>query len=73
MNKNTEYRSAIAVIGVGNIGAAMAISSCGIANVLRYVRAAMEAGVELGLNPALAAELAASRRLQENSNKRFLV
>lgn len=40
-------------------GAAMAISSCGIANVLRYVRAATEAGVELGLNPRLAKELAA--------------
>lgn len=40
-------------------GAAMAISSCGIANVLRYVRAAMEAGVELGLSPAVAKELAA--------------
>lgn len=40
-------------------GAAMAISSCGIANVLRYVRAAMVGGVELGLNPALAKDLAA--------------
>ena len=39
--------------------AAMAISSCGIANVLRYVRAAMEAGVELGLSPDLAKQLAA--------------
>ena len=39
-------------------GPAMAISSCGIANVLRYVRAAMEAGVQLGLNPGLAKELA---------------
>ncbi len=39
--------------------AAMAISSCGIANVLRYVRAATEAGVELGLSPSLACKLAA--------------
>lgn len=38
--------------------AAMAISSCGIANVLRYVRAATEAGVELGLDANLAKELA---------------
>lgn len=38
--------------------AAMAISSCGIANVLRYVRAATEAGVELGLSPDLACRLA---------------
>lgn len=39
-------------------GPAMAISSCGIANVFRYVRAAMEAGVELGLPAALARDLA---------------
>ncbi len=39
--------------------AAMAISSCGIANVLRFVRATTEAGVELGLSPQLAASLAA--------------
>lgn len=42
-----------------DFGAAMAISSCGIANVFRYVRAAMEAGVELGLSPDLACKLAA--------------
>ncbi|MCM1066976.1 MAG: pyrroline-5-carboxylate reductase [Muribaculaceae bacterium] len=47
------------VLSESRFAAAMAISSCGIANVLRYVRAAMEAGVELGLSPAVAKELAA--------------
>lgn len=34
--------------------AAMALGSCGTAYALRYVRAAMEAGVELGLYPSQA-------------------
>ncbi len=33
------------------MGAGMALASCGIAYALRYVRAAMEGGVELGLYP----------------------
>lgn len=36
-------------------GAAMALSSCGIAFALRYVRAQVEAAVQLGLQPAQAA------------------
>lgn len=36
------------------LDAAMALCSCGTAYALRYVRAAMEAGVELGLYPAQA-------------------
>lgn len=41
-------------------GAAMSLTSCGIAFALRYIRAASEAGVELGLSPSVAAEMAAS-------------
>lgn len=39
--------------------AAMALGSCGTAYALRYVRAAMEAGVELGLYPAQAEKIVA--------------
>lgn len=39
--------------------AAMALGSCGTAYALRYVRAAMEAGVELGLYPAQAQKIVA--------------
>ena len=46
------------IVAENLFGAAMAISSCGSANVLRYVRAATEAGVELGLSSELAKELA---------------
>lgn len=37
----------------------MAVASCGIAYALRYVRAAMEGGIELGLKPAAAQEMVA--------------
>lgn len=40
-------------------GPAMALSSCGIAYALRYIRASMSAGVQMGLDPVLAATLAA--------------
>lgn len=33
------------------MGAGMALASCGIAYVMRYIRAAMEGGVELGMYP----------------------
>ncbi|MCM1292566.1 MAG: pyrroline-5-carboxylate reductase [Bacteroides sp.] len=36
------------------MAAGMAVSSCGIAYAMRYIRAAMEGGVELGLTSALA-------------------
>lgn len=39
------------------LDAAMALGSCGTAYALRYVRAAMEAGVELGLYPGQAKKL----------------
>lgn len=39
-------------IDEAQLPAATALASCGIAYVMRYVRAAMEAGVELGLKPA---------------------
>lgn len=38
------------------IPAAMALCSCGIAFAMRYIRASMEAGVELGLTPSLSKE-----------------
>lgn len=40
--------------------AAMALSSCGIAYALRYVRANMLAGVQMGLSPDSAAQLASA-------------
>lgn len=40
--------------------AAMALSSCGIAYALRYVRANMLAGVQMGLSPEVAKELASA-------------
>lgn len=39
--------------------AAMALASCGIAYALRYIRAAMEGGVELGIYPKEAQEIVA--------------
>ena len=41
------------------LDAAMALGSCGTAYALRYVRAAMEAGVELGLYPDQAKKIVA--------------
>ena len=41
------------------LDAAMALGSCGTAYALRYVRAAMEAGVELGLYPGQAKKIVA--------------
>ena len=38
----------------------MALSSCGIAYALRYVRANMLAGVQMGLSPEAARELASA-------------
>ena len=37
--------------------AAMALASCGIAYALRYIRAAMAGGVELGIRPREAQEI----------------
>ena len=55
------------------IPAATALSSCGIAFAMRYIRAAMEGGVELGFRPDEAARIvehtvkgAASLLLQNN-------
>jgi pyrroline-5-carboxylate reductase len=41
------------------MAAATSLSSCGIAYVLKYIQAAMQAGVELGIKPQEAAELVA--------------
>ena len=41
------------------MGAATALGSCGTAYALRYIRAAMEAGVELGLYPSQAQSIVA--------------
>ena len=42
------------------MGALTSISSCGIAYILRFIRAAAEGGVEIGLNPRFAAEVVAA-------------
>ena len=42
-----------------NFPAATALASCGIAYVLKYMQAAMQAGIELGLYPQNALELVA--------------
>lgn len=43
--------------------AAMALTSCGIANIFRYVRAATEGAVELGLDPRTSKKLLAATLL----------
>lgn len=47
--------------------AATSISSCGIAYVLKYLQAAMQAGVELGLTPHEAKEMAAQSAIGAGS------
>ena len=44
------------MIEESKIGAAMALCSCGIAFAMRYIRASMEAGIEMGLTPSLSKE-----------------
>jgi pyrroline-5-carboxylate reductase len=41
------------------MGAATALTSCGIAYVLKYIQAAMQAGVEMGIYPKDAARMVA--------------
>ena len=45
------------VIEKRQLGAATSLASCGIAYAMRYVRAAMEGGVELGIRASLAQEI----------------
>lgn len=47
------------VVDEKNLDAGMAVASCGIAFVFKYIQAAMQAGVELGLYPKDAMKLAA--------------
>lgn len=47
------------VIPEKDMGAACSLSSCGIAFFMRFIRAAVEGAVELGLRPAFATEVAA--------------
>lgn len=47
------------VIPEKDMGAACSLSSCGIAFFLRFIRAAVEGAVELGLRPGFATEVAA--------------
>lgn len=49
----------VMVVPEAQLDSCMALASCGIAYALRYVRAAMEGGVELGLKPAAAQEMVA--------------
>lgn len=48
------------VIPEKDMAACTALSSCGIAYFLRFIRAAVEGSVELGLRPAFATEVAAA-------------
>ena len=48
------------LVGEKDMAACTAMSSCGIAYFLRFIRAAAEGGVELGLRPGFAAEVAAA-------------
>lgn len=48
-----------ALIPENQMGAATALASCGIAYALKYVQAAMQAGVEMGLRPQEAMQMAA--------------
>jgi pyrroline-5-carboxylate reductase len=50
-----DQMGATAVIGENLMGAGTALSSCGIAYAFRYIRAAMEGGVEMGF-PAVTAK-----------------
>lgn len=45
------------IIQESQLNAMMSLSSCGIAFAFRYIRAAMEAGVELGIYPNVAKEV----------------
>lgn len=47
------------LVSESQMAAATALTSCGIAYVLKYVQAAMQAGVELGLKPADAQRMVA--------------
>lgn len=47
------------VIEEKSMGACMALASCGIAYFLRFIRAAAEGSVELGLRPTFATQIAA--------------
>lgn len=45
------------IVNEKNLSAGMALSSCGIAYAMRYIRAAAEGGVEMGFYPAQAVEI----------------
>lgn len=45
------------LVSEAQLNAFMSLSSCGIAYAFRYIRAAMEGGVEMGINPQTAKEV----------------
>jgi len=47
------------IISEEKMAAATALTSCGIAYVLKYIQAAMQAGIEMGIKPQDAAEMVA--------------
>ena len=49
----------VMLIPEDKIAAATALTSCGIAYVLKYVQAAMQAGIEMGLRPKDAMQMIA--------------
>jgi len=57
------YVGKVMVIDESLMNAATVIASCGTAFALRYLRAAMTAGVEIGFRPALAKEIIAQTML----------
>lgn len=62
------------IVPESQINAFMSLSSCGIAYVFRYIRAAMEGGVEMGIYPEVAKEVVmqtlkgAVKLLEENKS-----
>ncbi len=54
-----EPLGAVHVVDEGHLDAAMAVSSCGVAYILRYIRATMEGAIQLGLKPDQALQWAA--------------
>ena len=54
-----EPLGAVHIVDEDHLDAAMAVSSCGVAYILRYIRATMEGGIQLGLKSDQALQWAA--------------
>ena len=60
----------VMLIPEDKITAATALASCGIAYVLKYIQAAMQAGIEMGLRPKDAMQMIAQRSCRIDSKQR---